>query len=166
MPQQPGSPQKLLQEAWVPLFHCRGFLLIPQVSFQLLSGGLDPEDSSVNNPPGRSLTTSYLNWPENDIHVPVDTLKRVHGATAPSGDGEQGLLILKEKTSVTSPALLGPRELMNRAPGRAANCCYYFRLQLLCGPSMTLRNVPTVAVPSKRLWIATGTAQIINSLKT
>lgn len=39
------------------------------------------------------MQSATLNWPENDIHVSVDTLQRVHGAATARGDGEHRLLI-------------------------------------------------------------------------
>lgn len=128
-----------------------------------------PRNTWLTNSSGNSPTRGYLNRPENDIHVPVDTLKRVHGAATPSGDGKQGLLILKEKTSVTR-SLLGPSELMNRGPqGRRTNEAtlsgLLFQASGPLPPQHDSAHVPTVAGTSMWLWIAMTTAQI-NSLKT
>lgn len=100
----PGSPQKLLKEAQEGLPCYQEILLTPRVILSYCLEVWTLSNAPLTNSSGSSPTGGYLNWPENDVHVPVDTLKRVHGAAAPRGDGKQGLLVLKEKTSV--PGLL------------------------------------------------------------
>lgn len=112
----------------------------------------------------------YLNWPENDIHVTVDTLWRVHGATAASGDGKHCLLIL-QKISHHFAHLLGGRKLMKQPQGREhtsppISYWHYFPHWLFRATQCDTAQVPAWKMEPDRWWAQASSPSVLPSFTT